>query len=168
MNTVFRLFKKLIGWITIIVLSWMVILASAQLILSFVFDMSLPWAHLQLRQMVFVICLLGGVLAAFENRHIRIDLLDNYLKGKSKIIARRTALILASVCCLFFGAISIPFINNERKSGVEIRDILFGFDIPQWYVELLIPLSFFLMSSAFLYNFLKPQTSADLTKSELK
>ncbi|MBT7615718.1 MAG: TRAP transporter small permease subunit [Calditrichaeota bacterium] len=149
--------RKIVGYLASAVLSWMIILAATQLLLRWFFSTGISWADIQLRQMVLLTGLLGGVLAASENRHIRIDLLDHFGNPRIKKILHLVMSILATGCTFFLGYISISFIISERESGTLLRNFFFGIGIPQWYIELAMPICFFLMGIFFLTSVIFPE-----------
>jgi len=152
-----RLLQKFVGYLVSAVLSWMIILAATQLLLRWFFGTGISWADIQLRQMVLLIGLLGGVLAASENRHIRIDLLDHFGSPIMKRYLHLLMSILATCCTFFLGYLSISFIILERESGTMLRNFFFGIGIPQWYIELTMPICFFLMGMFFLTSVIFPE-----------
>ena len=142
--------KRLVGWGVALLLGWMVLLALAQLILRWTLSTGIPWADLQLRQMVLWIGLLGGVLAAADNRHIRIDIVEHYLSPKVKAVVKRFTSLIAAAGSFYLGYLSIGFIRSEREAGVMLNRALFGLSLGQWIVEIVIPVGFWLMTIYFL------------------
>jgi len=149
--------RKTIGYLVMLVLAWMIVLSITQLLLRWFFGTGISWAEVQLRQMVLLIGLLGGVLAASENRHIRIDLLDHFGSPRLKKYLHMVMSILAGLSTFFLAYLSIPFINMERESGTILRNFFFGAGIPQWYIELAIPVCFTLMGVFFLTSGIFPE-----------
>jgi len=158
-NLILNFIRKTVGVTVAVILGWMVLLGASQLILRWSFGIGIPWADIQLRQMVLIIALMGGVLAAAENRHIRIDLLEHFIKGRIRRVIQRIVLCTAAVCVFFLAIISIFFINSERFAGIILRDFLFGLNIHQWYLELFIPICFSLMGLFFLASAIFPLES---------
>lgn len=141
--------RRFVGWSVSIILIWMVMLALLQLLLRWFTSHALSWADIQLRQLVLWIGLLGAVLAASEGRHIRIDLVDHYLKGKWKKIAAGFVSILSGAGSLALGVLSFSFISSEKQAEIILNSAFFGVSIPIWIAELIIPVCFFLMSLYF-------------------
>ncbi len=155
LNAIHRVVKITAG----LTLVYMVFLAFTQLILRWFFNSGLGWADLQLRQMVLYIGLLGGVLAAAENRHIKIDLVTHYLQGRARKIAQKFIHLVAAAGCLCLTYFSIEFVISEFQAETVLRGVFFGADIPQGYSQLIIPTAFFLMALFFLERALKPISS---------
>jgi len=133
-------------------LAYMVVLAAAQLALRWFFNSGIPWADLQLRQIVLLVGLSGGILAAAENRHICIDITQHYLRGRSQALVQRVIRCLSAVGCLALAGLSIAFIGSEFAGNTVLRGILFGVSLRQGYVELAIPIAFALMGVCFLFQ----------------
>jgi len=144
------LIKKLVGWVVVFLLGWMVLLALLQLLLRWTISQGIPWADLQLRQLVLWLALLGGVLAAAEGRHIRIDLIEHYLSKNTKAFIQRLISIISAICSGCLGYISFSFISSEKNADVMLDNVFFGVTTPIWIVELIIPISFWLMAIYFL------------------
>ena len=141
----------------------MIVLAFSQLIARWVFNSSISGADLMLRQMVLIIGLLGGVLAAATNRHIRIDLVDNFIKGKWKARIRGFVNLTAAGVAGYLGWTSISFVQSERQAEVVLRGLLFGNNVAQWYIEILIPICFLLMAFLFMTSVFLTSTPRDNT-----
>ena len=155
--------SRAVGVFATLVMGTMITLAFSQLIARWVFNTSIAGADLMLRQMVLIIGLLGGVLAAVSDRHIRIDLFDNFLKGKLKINVRRFVNITASIVAGDLAWASIFFVQSEREANVVLRGLFFGQTVPQWYIEILIPICFFLMALLFLSSGISRTISSDIS-----
>lgn len=121
------------------------------------------WADLQLRQMVLIIALFGGVLAAVDNRHIRIDLTQHYVRGPVRHILHRLVSVFSSILMFFMALISLYFIQSEREAGLVLRGFLFGKNIPQWYLEIAIPICFGVMGLLFLFKAFQPVESTRIS-----
>ena len=154
--TILTTIRGFISGLVSLVLVWMLVLSLLQLLLRWIFEIGFTWAGIQLQQMVLMIALLGGVVAATDNRHIRIDLLEQYLKGKPRLIVRHLISAIAGIGSIYLGYLSIKFIQFERDTGSELRDFLFGKTMPNWYIELIIPVSFILMGLVFILKSIIP------------
>lgn len=136
----------------------MVLLGITNLLMRWLFSVSIIWVDIQLRQMVLWIGLLGSVLAAAKRRHIRIDLIDHFFSEQSKLIINRVTSILSAAGSFYLGCISIGFILSEREAGLALDRIMFSLSMPLWIVELIIPVGFFLMSLFFAASSIFPVT----------
>lgn len=131
-------------------LLWMICVSSLQLILRFVFSSGIFWIDLQLRYLVLWIGLIGGCLAAADGRHICINILEHYLSNK--IASRITQVIyaLSSASMLVLSYLAVQFVLQEKGGGYSQKSLLFGWDASLWLVEMVIPISMFLMAIYFI------------------
>jgi len=142
--------RRAVEWGVALLLSWMVLLALVQLLLRWTLSIGMPWADLQLRQMVLWVGLLGGVLAAAEGRHIRIDMVEHYLGRRLRTIVGGVIMFVAAAGSFYLGYLSLRFIASECEAGLVLGRVLFGHSMPEWTAELIIPVGFFLMGIYFL------------------
>lgn len=132
------------------VLGAMVILATAQIVLRNLFDASFIWGDPILRVLVLWVGLLGAMAASRERKHITVDVLSRVLKGR----ARAAADVLTN---LFAGAVTgilawqtARFVAFDYVGGtIAIRQAPLVGDIPTWWLELIIPVAFAIMSLRF-------------------
>jgi|GEM_PF-1367591 len=156
---IIHIIRNTVGVAATLVMGSMVALAFSQLIARWAFNSSIAGADLMLRQMVLIIGLLGGVLAAADNRHIRIDLADNFIKGIWKNRSKQIVNSIASMLAGYLAWISISFVQSERQATVVLRGLFFGYNVEQWYIEILIPVCFSLMAILFLFSSLASTSS---------
>ncbi len=153
MNLIVRsllILKHAVRWIAVTLLVWMILISALQLILRFVFSSGIFWIDIQLRYLVLWIGLIGGCLAAAENRHICINILEHYLTEKIAKRITQVVYALASLSLLGFGYLAVQFVLLEKEGGYSEKSLLFGWDASLWLVELVIPVSIFIMAAYFL------------------
>ena len=63
----------------VFILVSMILIAVGQIIMREVFEVGFGWIDELVRLMVLWIALVGSIAACRENRHIRIDIISNYL-----------------------------------------------------------------------------------------
>lgn len=161
MQTLARYIKGVINIAIIILLSWMVLVSGLELLARWVLNSGITWAGVHLRQSVLLIALLGGVLASAEQRHIKIDLLKNYLGASVFKKLMRFLDALAATILLILSYHSIVFIRSEKAAGTKLRNFLFGDDIQYWHIELFLPICFILMAFFFLTSALHSTVDKD-------
>lgn len=162
MSSLLRVIHRVIKITTGVALGYMVLLAITQLLLRWLFNTGLGWADLQLRQLVLYLGLLGGVLAAAENRHIKIDIVTHYLHGELREVAQKGVHLVAALTCLGLTIIAIRFVASEFQAATVLRGVFFGIDVAQGYFELIIPFALFLMALFFIESTLKLSTPSHL------
>ncbi len=125
-------------------LSFMILVAFLQIVLRNFFFTGLDWGDSFLRNLVLWIGFIGATLATKEGKHINIDIVARWLPSLGRnIVMRITHLFSFSVCCLLTYA-ALKFIRNEVQMGN--RTLL---NIPIWIPEMILPLTFGLMTFRF-------------------
>ncbi len=125
-------------------LSFMIFVAFLQIVLRNVFSTGLDWGDSFLRNLVLWIGFIGATLATKEQKHINIDIVSRWLPSLGRnIVMLITHLFSFSVCCLLTYA-AFKFIRNEVQMGN--RTLL---NIPAWIPEIILPMTFGLMTFRF-------------------
>jgi len=125
-------------------LGFMIGIAFLQILLRNFFSTGLDWGDSLVRNLVLWTGFIGATLATKEGKHINIDVVSRWLPSLGKnVVALITHLFSFFVCCgLTYAA--LKFIKNE----VQMGNITF-LDIPAWIPELILPLTFGLMTFRF-------------------
>ncbi len=134
-------------WILILLLSLMILLASAQIFLRNVLDSGISWADPTLRLLVLWLALLGAMAATRDNNHITIDLLSRFLRPGIKRTVERITDLFAGGVCGFVAWHAGRFVAMEWQDGT----VLFS-SIPAWLGELVLPVAFAVMTLRFLVS----------------
>lgn len=138
------LFEELL---TALLLGGMILLAGSQIFLRNLFDSGLIWADPSLRIMVLWVALLGAIAATRENRHIRIDLLSNYLSNRNKARLSVIHNLFSALICGVIAWHSTRFVYIEWQDGAKLFSSL-----PAWVGEIIIPIGFSTMCLRFAIN----------------
>jgi TRAP-type C4-dicarboxylate transport system permease small subunit len=125
-------------------LGFIILLAFVQIILRNFLSTGLDWGDSLVRNLVLWIGFIGATLATKEGKHINIDLVSRGLPSLGKkVVALIIHLFSFFVCCgLTYAA--LKFIKNEVQMGN--RTFL---GIPTWIPELILPVTFSLMTFRF-------------------
>lgn len=119
-----------------------------QVILRNIFSSGIPGTDEFLRHMVFWTGLVGASLLTKTGRHIKIDVLakvlPDRLEGLRIVIIN---LVSAGISIILFRT-SFTFLGIEKDFGESAT--LFIFHIPIWILQIVIPLTFLMMSCRFL------------------
>ncbi|HID39358.1 MAG TPA: TRAP transporter small permease, partial [Calditrichaeota bacterium] len=145
-----KIIAKIETWLLIVIVLVMVLFSFTQVLLRLLLDEGIMWADIFLRHLVLWVGFIGASLATRDNKHINIDLLNRYLKGKGDHVAA----ILINAFALFISFLLAKagwrFVTDEREFGT----MLFG-NVPAWYFQLIIPIGFGLMSFRFFIHVLQ-------------
>jgi TRAP-type C4-dicarboxylate transport system permease small subunit len=142
-----RLLVRLETVLLVIFLSLMVILAFAQVVLRNVFGGGILWGDPLVRQMVMWSGFMGAAIAASQDRHISIDALTKFLKGRVKNLVHVITSLFASAVCFYFARAAWVFLQDEKQSGGELIT-----GIPSWIGLIIIPVGFMLLMVHFALN----------------
>jgi len=125
-------------------LSFMILTAFLQIVLRNFFSTGLDWADSLLRNLVLWIGFIGATLATKEGKHINIDVVSRWLPSLGKnIVTLITHLFSFGIGCLLTYA-ALKFIKNE----VQMERMTF-LNIPAWIPEMILPMTFGLMTFRF-------------------
>ena len=125
-------------------LGFIIFIAFLQIILRNFFSTGLDWGDSLLRNLVLWIGLIGATLATKEGKHINIDVISRWLPSMGKNVVRLiTHLFSFLVCCALTYA-TLKFIRNEIQMGQKTF-----LNIPVWIPEMILPVTFGLMSFRF-------------------
>ncbi len=160
-NPVAPFIEKLEDGIVVLLFAAIASISLLQIILRNFFDTGLSWATPMLGILLLWLTLSGAVVAVRKDRHISINILTNYLTPHFKCLAfAGTKIFTAFVCAVitFYGARLV-------QMDFEMETTLFS-DMPAWACELIIPISFSLLSVRFfiaaigeIHDFKQQQTS---------
>jgi C4-dicarboxylate transporter DctQ subunit len=130
-------------------LGGIILLAFLQIVLRNFFSTGLDWGDSLVRNLVLWIGFIGATLATKEGKHINIDLISRILPSRGKkAVALIIHLFSFLICCALTYA-ALKFIKNEAQMGH--RTFL---GIPTWIPELILPMTFGLMTFRFGLRFL--------------
>lgn len=131
------------GALTILFLA-LVVLGLAQIGMRNLAGTALPWADGAMRAIVLWLAMLGGVVATGRLRHIRIDLIEQWLPETALLWLRRTVFLATALVCLALTWTSLGIVALEY----EFRAIAF-LNVPTWLVQTIVPIGFGIMAARF-------------------
>lgn len=126
--------------ILVVVLTAMIVLATAQIVLRNFLDSGVAWGDEALRLMVLWVAMLGAVAASRENRHIAIDVLARMLPPGPRVWAAIVVHAFTSAVALIVAWYSWEFVAESR----EYQDLLLD-DLPAWWFQTILPVGFLLI-----------------------
>lgn len=129
------------GWLLVVFLGIMVVLAFAQVVLRNVFSTGIIWADPLVRHMVLWVGFLGAAIATHEERHIGIDALTRFLSPRWKAAATIAGQIFMAVVCVFLVGASWEFLMEEREAGNELLS-----GVPSYIALMVIPVGYLLIA----------------------
>jgi TRAP-type C4-dicarboxylate transport system permease small subunit len=146
-----RFLRAIESGLLVILLTGMVGVAAWQVISRVFFEGGLHWGDAFVRVMVLWIAMLGAMVAARSDDHIRIDLFSRWLPdGVNQGLRRLAALLTATVLGLFAWH-SYEFVRLEYEDGM----IAFA-AVPAWICEAIMPVAAAVMCLRYLLHVINP------------
>jgi C4-dicarboxylate transporter DctM subunit len=141
--------RRLLGWLKagenagiVTVLAAMVLLPLVEAILRKFFETGIPGAPAIEQHFTLIIGVLGGALAARDNRLLSMSALPAVLTGRARQITIFIAFSLSASFAWLLAEGSFSFVMQEREFG----DVLVG-KLPTWVMEAFIPFGFALVAA---------------------
>lgn len=94
-----------------------------------------------------IVGMVGGAIAARENRLLSFSSLSSFLKGTVKSAARIVSHGVAAAICAFLCIASVQFLASEKSAGAHL-----AYGIPVWIVQLVLPVGFGLITVRLLWH----------------
>lgn len=98
----------------------MVVLPLAEALLRRFFQSGIPGASALTQHLVFVVAMLGGAVAAREDRLLSLSTLTAFLKGRWHSAARITSAACGAAACVFLAKGSIDYLAIETGSTIAM------------------------------------------------
>jgi len=121
------------------------LLAVGQIVLRIFFSFGFIWADELVKLLVLWIALVASIAASRSDRHLRIDILSNFVAEKYARIPRLVVDAFAAGVCGVLAWQSWRYVQLT----IEFDDTVLT-DLPAWIAYGLLPLSFALMCYRFL------------------
>ena len=127
-----------------ILLTMMILVAFSQIVLRNFFATGIDWGDALVRYLVVWVAFIGAAVATREGKHITIDLLSRWLTGAGSITLRALSCFFSAVVCGLLTVAAAKFIRFEAQMGSTAF-----LDLPVWVPELIMPVTFGLMTFRF-------------------
>ena len=127
----------------------MILVAFSQIVLRNFFATGIDWGDSLVRYLVVWVAFIGAAVAAREEKHITIDLLPRWVTGVGRITTRAVSCIASAAICGLLTLAAIKFVGFEAQMGNAVF-----FELPAWIPEMIIPVTFGLMTLRFAFRFL--------------
>ena len=133
-----------------ILLTMMILVAFFQIVLRNFFDTGISWGDSLVRYLVVWVGFIGAAIATKEDKHINIDVVSRWLTGPESNYIRLVSHFFSAVICGLLTLAAIKFIHSEAQMGSTAF-----FKLPVWVPEIIIPVTFGLMTLRFAVRCLK-------------
>lgn len=145
MNKTIKMLLKLEDALLVIILSLMILMATAQIALRNLFDSGIVWGDVLVRIMVLWVGLAGAMNASRSGNHINIDILTRYLPVRGGLLIKSITSFFTTIVCAVVAWFGFQFIIMEFEDGGRAFSA-----VPVWICALIIPLAFAVISLRYL------------------
>lgn len=142
-----RLGQALENGLLVVLLSFLVVFSSAQIVLRNVFSIGVTWGDGLTRIVVLWLALLGALAASRDGRHIRMNALLQRLPPRLQLVTGVGSDLFAAVVSAVLAYLAFEFVRDSRSYG----DLLLG-QFPAWWFESIMPVAFALIAYRFLLH----------------
>jgi C4-dicarboxylate transporter DctQ subunit len=135
-------------FLIVVMLSAMILLAFLQIVLRNAFSTGISWGDPLVRYLVLWVGFIGASLATKEEKHITIEVFSRWFSANSAFCLKLLSHLISAVICALLAVAGWTFVQNEAQMG-EVAMLR----IPIWIPQMIIPITFALMTLRFLINF---------------
>ncbi|MCK4797110.1 MAG: TRAP transporter small permease subunit [Spirochaetes bacterium] len=164
-NKMIKFWKKFVNilhkveeYILVFFLSLMIIISFLQIILK-IFFKAIVWFDPMIKYTVLWIGMIAAGMATFENKHIKIDIIGRFAKGRLKSFVLAVTNLFASIVSIVLSYASIIYIIKIEIPATDPPPFL---NISKWVLLLILPIGFAIIGIRFffrlckkIYNFIK-------------
>ena len=135
-------------FLVVVMLSVMILLAFLQIVLRNAFSTGISWGDPIVRYLVLWVAFIGASLATKEEKHITIEVFSRWFSANKASYLKLLSQLVSAIICGLLTFAAWTFVRNEaRMGGASLLKI------PSWIPEMIIPITFTLMTLRFLINF---------------
>lgn len=132
----------------VVMLSAMILLAFLQIVLRNAFSTGVSWGDPLVRYLVLWVGFIGASMATKEEKHITIEVFSRWFSAKNAFYLKLLSQLVSATICGLLTVAGWTFVRNEAQMG----GVAF-LQIPIWIPQMIIPITFALMTLRFLINF---------------
>ena len=133
--------------VLVILFTGLMLLAVAQIVLRIFFDTGFIWNDELQKFIVLWITLVASIAASRSDRHLRIDIVGQFVPERFARLPRAVVDTFASGVCALLAWQSWRYLQLTR----EFEDtVITGLDLPAWLAYGIMPLAFAIMAYRFL------------------
>jgi C4-dicarboxylate transporter DctQ subunit len=133
-----------------ILLSVMILIAILQIVLRNFFATGLTWGDPLVRNLVLWVSFIGAAIATREGKHISIDVASQWVRSGSKTVIEGIIHVSSFIICGLLAFAAVKVVRNEALMGTTTF-----LGISSWIPELILPITFGLMTLRYCFLALK-------------
>jgi TRAP-type C4-dicarboxylate transport system permease small subunit len=150
-----RFGQALENGLLVVLLGFLVVFSSVQIVLRNVFSIGVTWGDGLTRIVVLWLALLGALAASRDGRHIRMNALLQRLPPKLQRVTAACSDLFAAVVSAVLAYLAFEFVRDSHSYG----DVLLG-RFPAWWFESIMPVAFALIAYRFVVHALARKRGA--------
>ncbi len=127
-----------------VLLSLMILVAFSQILLRNALGTGLSWGDPLVRNLVVWVGFVGAAMATREGKHINMEVLSRWVSGVGTAAVGALVHLFSAFICALLTFAALRFLVNEAQMG---HRAFLG--LPAWVPEIIIPLTFALMTLRF-------------------
>jgi len=128
-----------------VALAALVVLPLLEIVLRATLQTGVSGSNALIQHMTLVIGMLGGAVAARENRLLALST-GAFLKGRLKLGAALFSGAVAATISLFLAVASYQFVLTEKEAGS-----ILAYNVPVWLIQCVMPIGFGLVAARLVY-----------------
>lgn len=129
-------------YVSILLFSSLIILCFLQILFRFVFNFSLSWTEELSRYVFIALVYISASLAVMRGAHVRVEVIDNYIKGANKRILDTIIDLSFAIFMIYIGYYGIEI--TIETLDVEQTTPALGWS--SGWVYAVVPFSFYLIA----------------------
>lgn len=133
--------------VVVLALAAMMLLPVLEIGLRKFFREGIPASATLVQHLVLVVGMLGGAIAARDNRLLALSAAAQWFHGRMQIVARVVAHGFGAAASAVLATASWEFVRSQRSLGKEL-----AYGIPVWVVQLLLVIGFALIAVRLLWH----------------
>ena len=118
------------NWLLVLVLAAMILLPVSEVLRRMGLPIGIHGADDFLRHLTLIAGMLGGVIAARENRLLALSSLPQFLTGWKKTLAAQISGVCSAAVTVTLALAARQFVLGEKEAGTQL-----AYDIPTWWVQ---------------------------------
>jgi tripartite ATP-independent transporter DctM subunit len=135
------------NWLLVTVLAAMVLLPVSEVLRRMGLPIGIHGADDFLRHLTMIAGMLGGMIAARENRLLALSSLPQFLTGWRKKAAAQISGVFSALVTVCLAWAAQQFVLGEKETGTKL-----AYSIPTWWVQLALPVGFSVIVLRLLWN----------------
>lgn len=166
MKKINRLLHQMIDWMAIlarIVTIFIVLIIFTDILTVNLFNYSLPWAIEISEYLLVFLTFLGAAWLLREDGHIKLDLVLNALREKSRVRLEMINSVIGLIISLVLAVSGFIATYNLYERGVKTEAVI---ELPRFILIVIIPIGFTFLVYQFLVNIIRQRKQYKANEEE--